>query len=94
MKRADINRRYRQCAIYCVTKGRKNDGRNHITWDELEKTFGIGWESLTNELKTHGILHGSVGYMYLTKQWAVMSAQEQIEEIKKIYPYPNRIEEY
>ncbi|MBR4592186.1 MAG: hypothetical protein IKO35_03165 [Elusimicrobiaceae bacterium] len=88
MRRVDINRRYRSCAIYCVTIGRKNDGRGHITWKALEERFGIGWESLTNELKVKGILHGTVGYMYLTPQWAAMTAAEQMEEIKKIYPYP------
>lgn len=87
MKRVDINRRYRQCAIFCVTKGRKDNGRGRILWDDLEKTFGIGWESLTNELKTKGILHGTTGYMYLTRSWASMSASEQMEEVLKIYPY-------
>ena len=88
MRKVDINRRYRSCAIYCVAIGRKNDGRGHITWKALEERFGIGWESLTNELKVNGILHGTVGYMYLTPRWAAMTAAEQMEEIKKIYPYP------
>ena len=92
MRIVDINRRYRQCAIYCVTIGRKNDGKGKIMWDELEKRFGVNWESLTNELKVHGILHGSLGYMYLTPQWSCMSASEQMEEIKKIYPYPHRFD--
>ena len=90
MKKVDINRRYRTCAIYCASMGRKNDGKGHITWDDLEKKFGINWESLTNELKVKGILHGAVGYLYLTKSWAAMSASEQMDEILKIYPYPNR----
>lgn len=92
MRKVDINRRYRQCAIFCVTRGRKKDGYGHITWDELEKAFGIGWESLTNELKVNGMLHGGVGYMYLTSTWQAMSASEQMEQILKLYPYPYRYE--
>lgn len=88
MKKVDINSRYRTCAIFCVSRGRKNAGKAHITWQELEDRFGIGWESLTNELKVKGILLGGVGYMYLTKQWAMMTPAEQMEEIINIYPYP------
>lgn len=87
MKRSDVNIRYRTCAIYCVVRGRQNNGKGHITWDELRDKFGVGWESLTNELKVKGILYGSTGFMYLTPTWANMTNAEQMEEIIKIYPY-------
>lgn len=88
MKKVDINRRYRACAMYCVTVGRKNDGRAHITWEALKERFGLNWESYANELKVKGILFGAPGYYYLRPAWAVMTPAEQMEEIKKIYPYP------
>lgn len=88
MRKIDVNRNYRNCAIYCATRGRMNNGKGHITWEELEKQFGINWETRTNELRVKGMLFGSNGYMYLQPAWAAMTAREQIEEIKKMYPYP------
>lgn len=87
MKRRDVNARYRTCAIYCVVRGRLNNGKGHITWNELREKFGEGWESLTNELKVKGIIYGSNGFMYLTPTWSNMTNAEQMEEIIKIYPY-------
>ena len=88
MRKIDINARYRSCAIFCATRGRKNDSKAHITNDELKERFGINWESLTNELRVKGMLFAGVGYVYLRPAWAVMTAAEQMEEIKKMYPYP------
>ena len=87
MKKVDINARYRLCAIYCVTIGRNNEGRAHITLEQLRERFGFNWESYANELKVKGMLFGAVGYYYLRPAWAMMTPAEQIEEIKKIYPY-------
>ena len=88
MRQVDINGKYRQCAIFCAVHGRKNDGKGHITWEALKEHFGVNWESYANELKVKGMLFGAVGYYYLRPAWALMTPTEQMEEIKKIYPYP------
>ena len=87
MKRVDMNIRYRSCAIFCAVNGRKNNGTAKVSWDSLEKRFGIGWESLVNELKVKGMLFGGSGYVYLRPDWQAMTAAEQMEEIMKMYPH-------
>ena len=88
MKKIDINRKYRQVAIFCAVEGGKNDGRALIPWSVLEDKFGISWQSYTNELHANGMLYSSNGYEYLRPDWAAMTPTERMEQIKKWYPYP------
>ena len=90
MKHIDINQKYRAVAIYCALHGGKNDGKAHITWDELRERFGISWNSYTNELHAKGMLFGGSGYEYLRPEWEAMTPAERMERIKQIYPYPYR----
>ncbi|MCR5817907.1 MAG: hypothetical protein K6F89_02250, partial [Prevotella sp.] len=66
----------------------KNDGRSHITWEELKQKFGASWESYTNELRANGMLFGGTGFLYLRPEWAAMTQAERMERIKEMYPYP------
>ena len=86
MKSVDQNFRYRQCAIHCVAHGRKNDGHGQITWESLHKRFGEAWETYAHELMVKGVIHGAVGFFYLTASWQAMTPQQQMEEINKLYP--------
>ena len=88
MKKIDINRKYRQVAIFCAVQGGKNDGQALIPWSVLEDKFGISWQSYTNELHANGMLYSSNGYEYLRPDWAAMTLTERMEQIKKWYPYP------
>lgn len=88
----DINKRYRSCAIYCVVQCLNDLGRGHVLWSDLEKKFGLNWESLTNELRVKGILCGSSGFMYLSPLWRSMSRSECMSAILKIYPYPYHLD--
>lgn len=88
MKRIDINSKYRAVAIYCAVHGGKNDGRAHVTWDELRQRFGVSWESYTNELRANGMLSAGAGFVYLRPVWATMTQAERMEHIKQWYPYP------
>lgn len=86
MRRIDMNIRYRMCAIFCVTRGRKKEGYGHITIESLIERFGINWESPINVLRDDGIIYGAVGFYYLTPRWKAMTPSEQMEEINKLYP--------
>lgn len=86
MKKIDINRRYRSMAIYCATWGRKKDGKALISWQQLKDQFGECWETYAHELIVKGMLHSGGGYVYLSNAWAVMTASEQMEQIRKMYP--------
>lgn len=86
MRKADVNRRYRMLAIYVVTKGRREEGKAHITWDDLRKYAGMSWNTYAHELMVKGIIHFSNGFVYLSEYWAGMSPAEQMENIERIYP--------
>ncbi len=86
MRKIDINRRYRNMAIYCATWGRKNEGKALITWNQLRSHFGESWETYVHELNVKGMLHYGSGYVYLTPAWAAMTAVEQMKAIQEMYP--------
>lgn len=74
------------CAIFCLVHGSKNDGRALISWEQLREHMGESWETYAHELMVNGMLHGGLGYFYLTDEWMAMTRAEGMEKINQMYP--------
>ncbi|MCR5820733.1 MAG: hypothetical protein K6F94_07320 [Bacteroidaceae bacterium] len=86
----DINRKYRNTAIYCAHHCGKDDGKARVMKSELKEHFGICYESFIHELSVKGMLFRSNDYVYLRPEWQEMAPRERMDKVLEWYPYPWR----